>query len=460
MNKDDDVFPTRHPDTDQADSRLWNWAQNSSLGQREAVRQPENQSQLQEIIAGSRGHINILGSRYSPGRMLRVQDPDDILLDAGLLRGLIGTADDTATFAGATPLQDVYDTLTGLGRMLPSSPGVIAAQTLAGAMATGTHGQGLYQSSIADEAVNIRIMLADGSIEEFAADHPYFGAVQVSLGALGVILEVTLRTVPLGIYTCYKNACSADDLSSSLTQWNQDFALSKAWWFPEDNQVHVWNARQATQEEVQLWQDNGRQIVNYSAGNDTLNTTIDQTLQHMQNDTRIKDEHGKPFKTVTRFKDFSDVIGDVYQVFCRGIATPQINIEIGIPLSRAPEVIEKIRQWHALTHPHMHYPIILRCTGASSAWLSPAYGEATCFFGFVVYYAEDGTLSPDGMHFLSEVEKLLAKEGGRPHWGKYYRRGLYQWSDIYPKWDSFLQVRHHLDPEGKFSNRFVGDILS
>jgi hypothetical protein len=56
----------------------------------------------------------------------------------------------------------------------------------------------------------------------------------------------------------------------------------------------------------------------------------------MRNDTRIVDENGKPFRTVTRFKDFSDVIGDIYQVFCRGIATPQINIEIGVPMDRAP----------------------------------------------------------------------------------------------------------------------------
>ena len=80
----------------------------------------------------------------------------------------------------------------------------------------------------------------------------------------------------------------------------------------------------------------------------------------------------------------------------------------------------------------MHYPVILRCTGASDSWLSPAYGQETCFFGFVVYYAEDGSLAPEGVDFLRAVERVLAEVGGRPHWGKYFDESLYDWSRALP----------------------------
>jgi len=175
----------------------------------------------------------------------------------------------------------------------------------------------------------------------------------------------------------------------------------------------------------------------------------------MHRDTQIHGKGGKQFRTVTRFRDFTDVSGDIYQLFCRGIAVPQINVEIAVPLDKTPQVISKIKAWYAENQPHMHYPIILRCTGASEGWLSPSHQQPSCFFGFVVYYADDGSLSQEGLHFLTEVEKLLAAEGGRPHWGKYYDPQRYQWRDIYPQWDAFRAVREMLDPTRRFSNDYT-----
>jgi hypothetical protein len=118
-------------------------------------------------------------------------------------------------------------------------------------------------------------------------------------------------------------------------------------------------------------------------------------------------------------------------------------------------VVEAVKQWHAATRPHMHYPVILRATGASDSWLSPAYGQPTCFFGFVVYYAEDGSLAPEGVDFLRAVERVLADEGGRPHWGKYFDEALYDWPALYPRWSAFRGVRAALDPRHRFDNAFT-----
>lgn len=458
MTSENRGYPLRNPHP-AADGKVWNWAKNSTLGETNAVRAPESESELQQLVAASQGKIRVMGSKMSPGRMLKLTEQGDTLVDLSKLRGLIAITDDSATFAGGTPLHEVYEILSGIGRMLPASPGVIASQSLAGALSTGTHGQGLQQSSIADEALNIRLVLADGSIAEYDRDHPWFPAVQLGLGALGVLTQVTLRTTPSVVYTCFKNAVSADTLEEDLLDWNHNYALSKAWWFPNENQVHVWAAREASEEEIARYQDNNEDLVKQEETSDAMNETIDQTLEHMRSDTKILDENGKPFRTVTRFKDFSDVTGDVYQVFCRGIATPQINVEIGIPLARAGEVIRKIKAWHADTQPHMHYPIILRCTGPSSSWLSPAYQQDTCFFGFVVYYSEDGSLSEEGVNFLRAVEEVLAEEGGRPHWGKYFEAPLYDWAALYPQWHEFANVREALDPQHKFENAFTAALL-
>ena len=450
-------YPRRQPNADEG--KVWNWAQNATLATRNAVSIPETENELQQLIANSSGKVRILGSRMSPGRMMKLTDDGDTLIDMRRLRGLIRLDENSATFAGGTPMHEVYEVLTAEGKMLPSSPGVIASQTLAGALATGTHGQGLQQSTIADEVLSIRMVLADGTIADFDRHHRWFHAVQLGLGSLGVVTQVTLRTTPSLIYTCYKNAVSGDTLEQDIYDWNQNYALSKAWWFPNENQVHVWAAREANGEEIAQYHANNGELIKQEETSDAMNETIEQTLEHMRSDTKIVDENGKPFRTVTRFKDFSDVTGDVYQVFCRGIATPQINVEIGIPLARTADVIRKIKAWHRETQPHMHYPIILRCTGPSESWISPSYGADTCFFGFVVYYAEDGSLSEEGVSFLKAIEKVLATEGGRPHWGKYFDAELYNWPEIYPQWEAFRQVREALDPQRKFENAFIAELL-
>jgi FAD/FMN-containing dehydrogenase len=454
------AYPRREPDRAGEDVRVRNWARNATLGPAGSVSAPRTEDELRSLLAATRGGVRVIGSRMSPGRMLALAAQGDMLLDLSRLRGLVHLGEDRATFAAATTLGEVYACLTSRGRMLPSSPGVISSQTLAGALSTGTHGQGLGQSCIADAAVSVRMVLADGSVQEFGDEHPWFGAIKLGLGLLGVVTQVTLRTVPSPVYSCVKAVTSAATLEADLLTWNRESAMSKAWWFPDQDQVHVWTATEATEAETARYRDGGSVLLEQAATSAVLNSTVERTLEHMRGDTKILDEQGKPFQTVNRFKDFSDVVGDVYQVFCRGIATPQINVEIGIPLARAGAVVAAIKEWHATTRPHMHYPVILRATGASDAWLSPSYGEETCFFGFVVYYAEDGSLSEEGVSFLRAVERVLAVEGGRPHWGKYFDESLYDWSALYPRWAAFRGVRASLDPQHRFENAFTSALFA
>lgn len=454
------LFPRRLPHPNPSDPAILNWAKNATLAAENALQTPENEAQLQEMIAAAKGKIRFIGNRMSPGRMLALSGPEDRLIDLSRLRGVLEVDNDSVTFGAGTPLHEMFETLSAMNRMLAASPGVIDAQTLAGAISTGTHGQGMQQSSLADEALRIRLVDATGNVHEIDRQHRWFGAAQLGLGTLGAISAVTLRTRPFTLFTCFKSASTADTLADDLKDWNAQWAFSKAWWFPDENKTHAWKAREATAEEQARWHANHGDLVEMEKTDTKMNATVDKTLEQMRDDTQIVDDNGKPFRTVTRFKDFTDVIGDIYQIFCRGIATPQINIEISIPLSRAPAVIARIKAWHTRSHPHMHYPIILRCTGPSQAWLSPAWQEPTCFFGFVVYYAADGTLSEEGLEFLRAAERLLAEEGGKPHWGKYYDPTLYDWPTLYPQWSAFQEVRQQLDPQGKFLNAFMTELLA
>ena len=418
-----------------------------------------DESELQTIVRSTPGSVRALGSRLSQPPLLMPRRENDKLLDLGQMRGVLGVEQSNVTFAAGTTLEEVHRTLTSMHRMLPCSPGVISCQTLAGALSTGTHGQGLGQSSFADTATHFRIVLADGSIRVVDEQDPWFGAAQLALGSLGIVSAVTVKTQPVSVFTCVKCTVADEALETKLVSWAEQELYCKAWWFPEDGLVHRWVGREANPDEEIQYEAAGRELVSLTSSDGSLNEAVDRALHKLRHDTKDNKDTGDQFRTLTRFRNVSDVTGDLFQIFCNGVAAPQINLEIAVPLKLAGTVIRQLRRWYHETQPRLHYPIILRCTGPSTAWLSPAHDQPVCYFGFVVYYAHDGSISADGLSFLVSVERLLCEVGGRPHWAKHFQPNLYNWRRLYPRWDEFLAIRLDADPGAKFSNRFTHDVF-
>lgn len=137
--------------------------------------------------------------------------------------------------------------------MLPSSPGVIGIQSLAGAIGTGTHGQGMKQATLGDTIQKLKVITASGEILNLDRNHEHFGAFLMHYGSLGVVIEVTFRTVPMEILTCKKITTNFDTLCSIFTEMNEKSSYAKAWWFPESDDVHIWDVNKASEEEEDLF---------------------------------------------------------------------------------------------------------------------------------------------------------------------------------------------------------------
>jgi hypothetical protein len=97
----------------------------------------------------------------------------------------------------------------------------------------------------------------------------------------------------------------------------------------------------------------------------------------------------------------------------------QVNFELSVPLALASAAMAALRAWFsdpANAHLPVHYPVIMRCTGASRVWLSPAFGAPVCYFGFVVYMAVDGSMLPDSATYLDSIQTILSQFEAKPHW--------------------------------------------
>src|SRR5690606_8808591 len=91
-----------------------------------------------------------------------------------------------------------------LGRLLfeqgyaQENLGDIDAQSIAGAISTGTHGSGLQFGSLSTQVTGLRLITGTGELIDCSMESSpeVFQAARLSLGGLGIITQVTLKVLP------------------------------------------------------------------------------------------------------------------------------------------------------------------------------------------------------------------------------------------------------------------------
>lgn len=447
---------------------LFNWSRTNPLGALDQVWRPTTRDELQQLLREyPERKLRLIGSglSFEPIHSVYAEGSQALLVDLHHLRGQLDKTADTVTYLAGTQLDTVYADLIAMDRMLPASPGVIGIQTLGGALSTGTHGQGLHQSALCDAVAALTVMLASGDIIRVDRTDPRFGAFVMGMGMLGILLDVTLNTVPNRIMRCTKFTTDYPFLLEHNERLNREHAFVKSWWFAWTGESHIWLVDPASDDEVARYRAGGSEPLVLEGDMDermnlALNATIDATLQKMARDTKDEARAGEHFETVRRFKDASDLVGNVYQILCKGIPAPQINCEVAVPLERMGEALEILQAWQEANPGVLHYPFILRCTGPSVAWLSAAHDKSVCWIGFLVYLAADGTFVGGSMEQMRELQQLLVPLGGIPHFGKHLAMDLYDFPALLPRWHDFLALKRELDPHGRFENRWLGDLFA
>ncbi|GAA5124961.1 alditol oxidase [Alloalcanivorax gelatiniphagus] len=184
--------------TDPARSRRTNWAGNVTYRARELV-QPGSVSELQEVVAAAAAagdRVRAVGSRHS---FSTVADTDGLHVgtrDLGLRVGLEEGADGlVAVVPGGSTYAEVAPVLHEHGRAL-NNLGSLPHISVAGACATGTHGSGDRLGSLATAVTAVELVTASGELVRIAAGDADFGGAVLSLGALGVVTRLWLRTEP------------------------------------------------------------------------------------------------------------------------------------------------------------------------------------------------------------------------------------------------------------------------
>ena len=144
---------------------------------------------------------------------------------------------------GGALTSDINVALDNAGLALPNL-GSISAQTLAGAMATGTHGTGASYGILAANVVRIWLLTARGELLTLdARERPVlFRAALCSLGLLGVIVRLELQAVPAFHLQVTQTPSTLSAVLADLPKRAVSAQYYRFHWYPHTDHVTEWRA--------------------------------------------------------------------------------------------------------------------------------------------------------------------------------------------------------------------------
>jgi xylitol oxidase len=406
-----------------------NWAGNLTYSGR--VVRPASVAEVQETVATTSGPLRALGSRHSfndiadsPGVLLSLEDlPPKVEFDSD---------NRTVSVSAGTRYGVLAESLRERGLALANLAS-LPHISVAGAVATGTHGSGDRNGNLATSVTALDIVGADGELRRIHRGDAEFAGSVVALGTLGVVTRVALDVRPTfelrqDVYPGVPWAPVLDDLDAVL-EGGYSVSLFTDW--SGDDIGQVWIKSADTTPPADL---HGARPA----------TTALHMLAGEPADA-VTEQLGVPGPWLDRLPHF--------RMGHKPSAGAELQSEYLVPREHAVEAIALLRMMGLRIAPLLHVSEI-RSVAADELWLSGAYGHDVVALHFT------WRLDPAGVGaLLPAIEAELLPLGARPHWGKVFAATARELAPLYPKWTDFAELRRTVDPRERFANAFTRRVL-
>jgi FAD-linked oxidoreductase len=373
---------------------------------------------------------------------------DGVQLDIGGIDGVLAVDGNLVTLGAGTNLYQLPALLGEHGLALENM-GDIDRQTIAGAISTGTHGTGARFGGLATQVEALTLVTADGSVLRIGPTEnaELLPAARLGLGALGVVVDVTLRCVPDFVMRAVERP---EPLEQVLDAWGERAASSdhfEFYWFPHTEQALTkTNTRlpadtpRKPQAPLAAWMDdefmpNGLYVLVCQLG--LLAPRVTPPLNRLAN--RLVAER--------------EVTDGWHEVFTSPRRVRFREMEYAVPIAEVPAMLREIRDAIDSNGWRITFPVEVRVAAADDNWLSTAQGRESGYIAVHRYHRENP------IEYFRAVEAIARAHGGRPHWGKMHFRTADDLRPAYPHFDDFLAVRDRLDPDRVFANDYLERVL-
>jgi alditol oxidase len=404
-----------------------NWAGNYTY-RAERLHRPSTLEQVREIVAAA-PRVRVLGSRHS---FSDIADSTELVTLAALPADVVvERAAGTVSFAAGMTYGDLAGALRHEGLALHNMAS-LPHISVAGAVATATHGSGNASGNLATAVAGLEIVTSGGQVITASRGDADFDGLVVGLGALGAVTRLTLDIEPAyevrqrvfegltwdALYGHFDEISASGDSVSVFTRWRQ--AVDQVWVksrvtdAPEQVRGDLFGAPAATVDRHPI------------LGLDPVNCTP---------------QLGRPGPWSDRMSHF--------RLGFTPSSGQELQSEYLLPREHAVAAIQSMRALRDRIHPVLQVCEI-RTVAADRLWMSPQYGRDTIGIHFTWKPEPDAVT-----RVLADVEATLAAFQARPHWGKVFLADAVTLAALYERLPDFIGLIERLDPRSAFSNRWL-----
>jgi xylitol oxidase len=406
-----------------------NWAGNLTFSPG-AVHNPRDIEELRTIVAGAE-RVHVLGARHS---FTPIADSSELVSLRGMPAGVdFDSGAGTVTCSGGVTYGELARELTRMGLALANLPS-LPHVSLAGAIATATHGSGNALGNLATSVEGLELVTSTGELVAIGRGEPDFEGAVVHLGALGAVTRVTLRVEPgfdvsqevfenltwEALTQHFDEVMAVGDSVSIFTAWGEVAG-------------RVWVKRRCDRAAVSA--ELGDTLFGALAATRQLHPIDGGDPSACTPQLRLP---GAWYERLPHFRpEFTPSAGD------------ELQSEYLLARGNATAAIAAVRALRDEIRPLLHVSEI-RTVAGDELWMSPEHGRDSVAIHFT-WHRRQGEVE----RVLASLEEALEPFAPRPHWGKLFVAPRAVLAGRYERLDAFGALVARLDPRGAFANAWL-----
>lgn len=427
-----------------AANRFANWARTeSSTPRRWAM--PATEDDVLAVVRRARDageRVRCVGAGHS---FNAIAAPSDIAISLDNLRGIVTYDDSTVTVLAGTRLRDLSAALAQRGLALPIL-GSIAEQSVAGAIATGTHGSSLQHRNLAGLVTGMRLVDGTGAVRDLADGDELLDAARVHLGALGIVIRLRLRVVPAFCLRERVDWLPVGDVATALPEIAHSAEFTKVWWMPHTPRALVFRYERVAAPRTVL------PVL--------VDRFFDEKVFHHGLLPLVYAAQDRRPGWVPRWNNLAGRTlhkpprtGPSPMIFSTPMPVRHTETEAAVPLAAGGAAWDAAVRTIDACGARVNFITELRFVKGDDGWLSPAYG------GDVVQLGAYTAVRSESARYFAEFWRHMRELGARPHWGKELDHDAAELRSLYPRFDDFRAARDAHDPDRTFANTFLDRVL-
>lgn len=426
-----------------------NWGRSESVRPRR-VEFPRSAEAVQRAVTAAAAQgmpVKAVGSGHS---FTGIAVAPGVLLDLTDLTGLLDVDVERSrvTLRAGTRLHEIPALLAPYGLAMENL-GDIDRQSISGAISTGTHGTGARFGGIATQVVGATLVTASGDLLVVNEHHnpELVPAVALGLGALGILVDVTVQCVPAFVLHAVEQPEELTAVLDGLEERVAEADHFEFYWFPHtDRAMTKTNTRLPESAPRHPLAPFGKWVDDTLVGNGlhqvacTVAKTVPATIPGI-NRLSVK---------MWGDREFTDAS---HRVFATSRSVRFREMEYALPAENVRPAFEAMRALVDERGWRISFPVEVRFAAGDDRWLSTAHGRDSAYIAVHRYWRDDPR------EYFEAVEQIMLGFDGRPHWGKMHTLDASILRERYPRFEDFTALRDRLDPQRLFANPYLDRVL-